>query len=71
MMQPDTAKYLRDMIDSARAIERYVAGKTLDEFLRDRPLQDAINWNFCVIGEALSQLRRLDEPTAMQMIMRV
>jgi uncharacterized protein with HEPN domain len=52
------------MLDAARAIERYSLGKNLDDFLQTRWLQDAINWNFCIVGEALSQLRRLDEATA-------
>jgi uncharacterized protein with HEPN domain len=63
-MQPDTAKYLRDMLDAVRAIQRYASDKTLDDYLQTRSLQDAINWNFCVIGEALAQLTRLDEATA-------
>ncbi len=66
-MPPDSAKYLRDMLDAGRAIEKYVAGKKLDEYLQSRPLQDAINWNFCVIGEALSQPRRFDEIAARQL----
>jgi uncharacterized protein with HEPN domain len=33
-------------------------------FLRD--MLDAANWNFCVIGEAMSQLKRIDEPTALR-----
>jgi uncharacterized protein with HEPN domain len=65
-MPPDTAKYLRDMLDAARTIEQYVSGKTLDDYLQTRSLQDAVNWNFCVIGEALAQLARIDEATAKQ-----
>ena len=63
-MPPDSAKYLRDMLDRARLIESYSKGKSLYDYLQTQWLQDAINWNFCVIGEALSQLRRLDEVTA-------
>ena len=63
-MQPESEKFLRDMLDAAHAIETYAAGKSLDDYLQSKWLQDAINWNFCVIGEALSQLRRFDEPTA-------
>jgi uncharacterized protein with HEPN domain len=63
-MPPESAKYLRDMLDAARAIEQYAQDKTLADFLEQRATRDAAQWNFCVIGEALSQLRRVDEPTA-------
>ena len=63
-MPPDAAKYLRDMLDRARLIDSYSTGKNRDDYLQSQWLQDAVNWNFCVIGEALSQLRRLDEATA-------
>jgi uncharacterized protein with HEPN domain len=63
-MPPDRAKYLRDILDAAGAIAQYAAAKTLDEYLQTRALQDAVNWNFCVIGEALAQLTKLDEATA-------
>jgi len=63
-MPPESAKYLRDMLDAATTIERYVSNQSVDDYLQHRWLRDAANWNFCVIGEALSQLKRLDEPTA-------
>jgi len=62
-MQPETAKYLQDILDAARAIEQYVHDRTEQDYLRLRWLRDAVHWNFCVIGEAMSQLRRIDEPT--------
>jgi uncharacterized protein with HEPN domain len=63
-MRPESAKYLRDMLDAARVIQEYARGKTQDEYLQLRWLRDAAQWNFCVIGEALTQLKRLDGPTA-------
>jgi uncharacterized protein with HEPN domain len=63
-MPPEAAKFLRDMLDAARAIEQYTAGVTRDEFLDTRWRRDAAQWNFCVIGEALSQLSKVDEATA-------
>jgi len=63
-MRPESARYLRDMLDAARAIESHVEGRKLDDFLQLRWLRDAVNWNFCVIGEALAQLNRIDEATA-------
>jgi uncharacterized protein with HEPN domain len=63
-MRPESAKYLRDMLDAATAIEQYTRGHKEQEFLARRELRDAVNWNFCVIGEALSQLSKLDAATA-------
>jgi uncharacterized protein with HEPN domain len=63
-MPPESAKFLQDMLDAALAIESYAGGKSETHFLADRALRDAVQWNFCVIGEALSQLRRQDEATA-------
>ena len=50
------------MLDAGRAIEQYTATETLEKYLDDRLLRDAVNWNFCIIGEALSQLKRIDQP---------
>jgi len=63
-MRPESAKFLRDMLDAAHTIEDHARGRSLDDYLQLRWLRDAVNWNFCVIGEALSQLRRIDELTA-------
>ena len=63
-MQRESAKFVYDMLDSARAIEQMTKGHTEADYLNSRPLRDACNWNFCVIGEALTRLRRLDEQTA-------
>src|SRR5687767_1106435 len=60
-MQPDLQKYLRDMLDAAQAIEEYTRGKVEADYLASRALRDAVHWNFCVIGEALSQLLAKDD----------
>lgn len=52
------------MLDAAQAIQQHTSGQTLDGYLHQRQTRDAVNWNFCVIGEALSQLKKSDEPTA-------
>ncbi|MEA2736282.1 MAG: hypothetical protein QOE14_2733 [Humisphaera sp.] len=59
-MQPETATYLRDMLESARAIIEYTRGQTERDYLRLRPLRDSVQWNFCVIGEAMSRLLAFD-----------
>jgi uncharacterized protein with HEPN domain len=66
-MPPESAKYLRDMLDAARAIDEHVRGRTADDYLNLRWLRDAVQWNFCVIGEALSQLDKTDGVTAQRL----
>ena len=58
-MPHEPAKLLRDMLDAGQAIRLYTGGLELSGFLADRTLRDAVHWNFMIIGEALSQLRRL------------
>jgi uncharacterized protein with HEPN domain len=65
-MQPESARFLRDMLDAALAIREQTDNRTIDDYLQLRWLRDAANWNFCVIGEALSQLKRVDEATAIR-----
>jgi uncharacterized protein with HEPN domain len=44
--------FLRDIIDCAEKIIRYVGNKTLDEFVSDEMAVDAVVRNFEIIGEA-------------------
>ena len=59
-MRPECVKFVRDMLDAGQAIMEATKGKTRLDFHAERTLRDAVQWNFCVIGEALSQLRKLD-----------
>ena len=63
-MRLDREKFLQDMLVAARSIQDYVRGKTLDDYLESKNLRDSVNWNFCVVGEALSQLKRMDVEAA-------
>ena len=65
-MQPETAMLLQDMLEAANAVASFTAGKTPDEFLNDLKLRSAVQWQFAVIGEALSQLAKQDPITAQQ-----
>jgi len=47
---------LRDMLDSAKAVQQYIAGVTRDQFLADSEKQDAVLRRFEIIGEAASKL---------------
>ena len=48
------------MADAAEAICRFVEGRRLEDFATDDVLRSAVYWKFVVIGEALSQLKKLD-----------
>jgi uncharacterized protein with HEPN domain len=60
-------KFLRDMLDRCARIQACTSGKTRDEFVSDAVIQDAVHWNLCVIGEAMSQLRQLAPAAAAQL----
>ena len=47
---------LRDLLDSARAIRRYLAGVSHEAFMADTEKQDAVLRRFEIIGEAASRL---------------
>lgn len=52
----DWLLYLDDVIDSAEKIQRFVRTATLDKFLADELLFDAVLYNLQVIGEAVKKL---------------
>ncbi|MDP2853782.1 MAG: DUF86 domain-containing protein [Smithellaceae bacterium] len=48
--------YLWDMLDAARAISAFVAGRTFHEFQTDRMLRNAVERNMEIIGEAANRI---------------
>jgi len=62
-MQPDSRKLLADVHEAAKDIAAFVKGKDIDDFANDELLRSGVYWKFAVIGEALSQLRKIDELT--------
>jgi uncharacterized protein with HEPN domain len=50
--------YLLDILDAADALNRFVAGKSREEFLTDEVLQSAVLQKLTVIGEAAARLSR-------------
>ncbi len=63
-MTPEARKLLEVMRDAAGDITAFTAGKSLDAYLADRQLRRAVERSFEIVGEALSQLRKIDEPLA-------
>lgn len=56
-MEPESRKYLYDMLEAARLLLRFSNGKTFEEYRVDPMLRSAVERQFEVLGEAL-----LDEP---------
>ncbi len=57
-MQPDLFDFgcLQDMLDAARAVHEYLAGKTADELIKAHVLRDAVERRVEIIGEAASHI---------------
>jgi uncharacterized protein with HEPN domain/predicted nucleotidyltransferase len=58
VMARNPGTYLYDAATALGAIERYVAGKNLDDYLRDDLLQGAVERRFEIAAEALNQLSK-------------
>jgi uncharacterized protein with HEPN domain len=63
-MLPDSRRLLLDMLQAAKAIQRFVQHKVIEDLQRDELLRSGIYYQFVLIGEALSQISRLDPSTA-------
>lgn len=55
-MARDPRALLWDAKSSGEAIERFLAGKAFDDYLADEVLRSAVERQFEILGEALSQL---------------
>ncbi len=58
MRPPDSRKYLFDIVEAGGLIQQFVAGKSFDDYIRDRMLRSAVERQFEIVGEALSGLLR-------------
>ena len=54
-MRKDNA-YLADILDAAKAIRRFIAGVSLDDFKANEEKYEAVNRKFEIIGEAARRL---------------
>ena len=63
-MPPETLKLLTDMQDAANDIAAFAAGKTFEDFKNEKQTRRAVERCFEIVGEALSQLRKIDPTTA-------
>ncbi|KZS68106.1 DUF86 domain-containing protein [Mycobacterium ostraviense] len=65
-MQPDPRKYLWDALRAAGFLHQFVAGKTFAEYQDDVLLRSAVERQFEIVGEALSQLAKSHADMAAQ-----
>jgi uncharacterized protein with HEPN domain len=55
-MPPEIAKLLYDMQSASARIDRFVANKSLDDYLKDELVRSGVEWQFEIIGEAMTRL---------------
>ena len=65
-MRLEAQKYLFDVKQAAERIARFCAGKTFADYQGDELLRSAVERQFEIMGEALSQLARSDPPLVEQ-----
>lgn len=58
-MQPEVDKYLYDVIQAGELVRQFVALRSLEEYREDALLRSAVERQFEIIGEALTQALRL------------
>ena len=63
-MRLEARKYLFDIRSAADLLAEFLAGKTFADYQRNAMLRAAVERQFEIIGEAVSQLARLDEELA-------
>jgi uncharacterized protein with HEPN domain len=63
-MQRDARCYLWDALKAAEAVQAFLRGKTYEAFIDDDLVRSAVEHQLEIIGEALSQLARVDPQIA-------
>jgi uncharacterized protein with HEPN domain len=55
----DPEKYLYDMLSSCQFLIDFTAGKTIDNYIKERAFRSALERELQIIGEALIQLEKV------------
>lgn len=63
-MQPKTPAYLEHIRDAARFVADYTCGVSLEEYEANRPMRQAVERSFEVMGEAMRRLEHHDPEVA-------
>jgi len=64
MLRREIRKYLYDIKLACELLEQFTVGKTLADYKQDPMLRSAVERQFSILGEALSQALRLDSGLA-------
>jgi len=67
-MQREALKYLYDILTAAERIQRFVAGRSEDDYLSDEMLQSAVERQFEIIGEAMGKLNKIAPDEAVRFV---
>lgn len=65
-MRLEARKYLFDTQEAANLASQFTAGKTFADYEADAMLRLAVERAFSILGEALVQLARVDEESALR-----
>ena len=63
-MRRDSRCYLWDALKAAKAVQSFLRGRTYEAFVEDDLLRSAVERQLEIIGEALSQLAKVDPQIA-------
>ena len=63
-MRPEVRKHLYDMQQACQHIAAFVSGKTASDYRSDLMLQSAVERQFQIVGEALSQALKIEPQVA-------
>ena len=58
-MKDDLRKHLLDILEAAKAIKGFVAGKSFKDYSTDELLRSGVERKFEIIGEALNRISKL------------
>jgi len=63
-LQREIRKYLWDIQQAAGLVEQFTAGRSFDDYLADIMFRSAVERQFEIIGEAMTQLAKRDPAVA-------
>ena len=64
MTQLEVQSRLWHIVDACRKILRYTAGKSIDDYLADDLIASGVERQLTIIGEAVTNIARVDSSTA-------
>ncbi len=67
-MRRNPRSFLWDVFDAADAIFSFTNGRSFNDYTTDRMFRSAVERQFAIIGEALSQLEKTDPAVAARIL---